>query len=176
MFHSFWDRFKHNFNTILNQFFNKRITNSPQTHPRTHPKRTPFASHVKAPSEPSEARRVRHYSLCMLPDAQKCRNASSRSVRHPDVQKCFQTVINASRRSAVPLDGQECIQILRNASRRSGMHLDAEKDFQVLRIDQTPQNCLNLFTQILSRVAKGLKLKRASRSNAKTGFKRYSSC
>ena len=60
---------------------------------------------------------------------------------------------------------------LRNASRRAGMHPDAQKDFQVLRIIQIPQNCLNLFTQILSMVAKWSKLKRSSRSHAKPGSK-----
>ena len=63
--------------------------------------------------------------------------------------------------------------MLRNASRRSGMHPDAQKDFHVLRIAQTPQNWLNLFQQILSMVAKCLKLKRASRSHAKTGSQNH---
>ena len=97
-------------------------------------------------AERSEASEALHYSysLCMLPDAQECRNASSRSVRHLDAQKCSQTFINASRRSALPLDAQECLQMLRNASRRSGMHPDAQKDFHVLRIAQTPHASLCL--------------------------------
>ena len=59
----------------------------------------------------------------------------------------------------LPLDAQNCSQMFRIALRCSELCPECK-------------NCRNLFKQILTMVAKSFELERASRSHAKTGFRR----